>query len=153
MSRIRRPHQEQLAAEEALLLGRQTFEDVRGYWPLQTDETTGVTAHLDQVQEFVVTSSTADPGWQNTELLHGPLEDEVRERLAQGGGELRSTGSIGVLHPWARADGRRIQPGRVPDPVQPRPDLGGSRPTAAAAEAGRLPVLPLGVVLQSYARG
>ncbi len=25
---------EQMAAERALLLGRQTFEDFRGYWPL-----------------------------------------------------------------------------------------------------------------------
>lgn len=28
----------QFAAEEALLLGRQTFEDFRGYWPLITLE-------------------------------------------------------------------------------------------------------------------
>jgi hypothetical protein len=34
---------EHMAAETALLLGRQTFEDFRGYWPLQTDDTTGST--------------------------------------------------------------------------------------------------------------
>lgn len=96
--------QEQFAAEEALLLGRQTFEDFRGYWPLQNGDTTGVTAHLDRVQKFVVTSSTDDPGWQNSTLLHGPLEDEVRRLLAEGGGELGLTGSISVLHALVRAD-------------------------------------------------
>ena len=31
-------------AEDILLLGRQTFEDFRGFWPQQTDDQTGVTA-------------------------------------------------------------------------------------------------------------
>jgi dihydrofolate reductase len=31
----------QREAADALLLGRLTFEQMRGYWPLQTDDTTG----------------------------------------------------------------------------------------------------------------
>ena len=30
---------------DALLVGRQTFEDFRGYWPKQTDDPTGVTEY------------------------------------------------------------------------------------------------------------
>lgn len=33
------------AASDAVLLGRQTFEDFRGYWPHRTDESAG--AYLD----------------------------------------------------------------------------------------------------------
>lgn len=33
--------QEQSAAADAVLLGRVTFEQMRGYWPQQTDDTTG----------------------------------------------------------------------------------------------------------------
>ena len=32
---------EQMAGESALLLGRQTFEDFRGYWPQHEDEPAG----------------------------------------------------------------------------------------------------------------
>ena len=54
----------QSAEEDVLLLGRQTFEDFRGYWPLQTDDTTGVAQHLDRVDKRVVSSTLTDPGWQ-----------------------------------------------------------------------------------------
>jgi dihydrofolate reductase len=35
---------------DGLLLGRQTFEDFRDFWPRQTDDPTGITAYLTQVQ-------------------------------------------------------------------------------------------------------
>ena len=34
---------------DALLVGRQTFEDFRGYWPKQTDDPTGVTGYLNRL--------------------------------------------------------------------------------------------------------
>ena len=90
------------AAESALLLGRQTFEDFRGYWPLQTDDTTGFTAHLNQVQKYVVSSTMNDPEWENSTVLSGPLEDEVRALKATPGGEIGITGSISVVHALMR---------------------------------------------------
>jgi hypothetical protein len=45
----------------AELVGRQTFEDFRGYWPAQTDDTTGITDYLNQVQKYVVSSTLTDP--------------------------------------------------------------------------------------------
>ena len=39
----------QREAADALLLGRVTFEQMRGYWPLQTDDTTGITDYLNGV--------------------------------------------------------------------------------------------------------
>jgi dihydrofolate reductase len=45
-------------SSDAVLLGRQTFEDFRGYWPQHTDESAG--AYLDQVQKYVVSSSMTD---------------------------------------------------------------------------------------------
>jgi len=92
------------ATEGALLLGRQTFEDFRGYWPLQTDDTTGFTAHLNQVQKYVLSSTLSDPAWDNTTVLSGPLEEEVRTLKATPGGEIGITGSISVVHALMRAD-------------------------------------------------
>jgi len=97
--------QSQMAAEEALLLGRQTFEDFRGYWPLQTDDTTGSTAHLNRVHKYVVSSTMTDPAWSNSTVLSGRLEDEVAALKSRGdGGELGVTGSISVVHALMRAD-------------------------------------------------
>src|SRR3954470_5311140 len=97
--------QSQMAAEEALLLGRQTFEDFRGYWPLRTDDTTGSTAHLNRVHKYVVSSTMTDPAWSNSTVLSGRLEDEVAALKSRGdGGELGVTGSIGVVHALMRAD-------------------------------------------------
>jgi dihydrofolate reductase len=39
---------EQSAAADAVLFGRITFEEMRGYWPEQTDDTTGVTDYLNR---------------------------------------------------------------------------------------------------------
>jgi len=93
-----------IAAESALLLGRQTFEDFRGYWPQQTADTTGFTAHLNQVRKYVLSSTLSDPAWDNTTVLSGPLEEEVRTLKATPGGEIGITGSISVVHALMRAD-------------------------------------------------
>jgi dihydrofolate reductase len=96
--------QSQMATEEALLLGRQTFEDFRGYWPLQTDDTTGSTAHLNRVHKYVMSSTMTDPAWSNTTVLSGRLEDEVAALTSRGDGDLGVTGSISVVHALVRAD-------------------------------------------------
>ncbi len=41
---------EQFEAADALPLGRVTFEQMRGYWPLQTDDTTDITNHLNRLE-------------------------------------------------------------------------------------------------------
>ena len=48
-------------AEDDLILGRRIFEAFRGYWPQQTDDTTGFTDHLNRVRRCVVSSTMSDP--------------------------------------------------------------------------------------------
>jgi dihydrofolate reductase len=96
---------DQMATEEALLLERKTFEEFRGYWPLQTDDASGSSAHLNRVPKYVVSSTMTDPAWSNSTVLSGPLEDEVVALKAHGdGGDLGVTGSISVVHALMRAD-------------------------------------------------
>ena len=66
----------QMAEQDALLLGRHTFEAFRGYWPNQTDDTTGITDHLNRVQKYVLSTTLEDPGWEPTTILR--RLDEVR---------------------------------------------------------------------------
>ena len=89
----RRWSQEQMAKEEAVLLGRTTFEEMRGFWPHQTDDTTGVSDHLDRVQKYVVSTTMDDPEWQNSTVLRGL--DEVRELRDRE--ELQVTGSMTLV--------------------------------------------------------
>jgi dihydrofolate reductase len=84
------------ASSDAVLLGRQTFEDFRGYWPQHTDEPAG--AYLDQVQKYVVSSSMTDPQWHNSTILSGDPVGEVRRLKDSDGGDIMLTGSITLAH-------------------------------------------------------
>jgi dihydrofolate reductase len=89
---------EQAEAADALLLGRVTFEQFRGYWPLQTDDETGVAEYLNHVFKYVVSSTMKDPGWERSTVLSGDLEDDVRELKSELGKDIVVTGSITLVH-------------------------------------------------------
>jgi dihydrofolate reductase len=84
----------QSEAEDVLLLGRQTFTDFRGYWPQQTDDQTGVTAHLNRVHKVVVSSTLGDPGWENSTVVGADWRDHVRALKEEDGGDVVCTGSL-----------------------------------------------------------
>lgn len=83
---------------DALLVGRQTFEDLRGFWPHQTDDTTGITAYLNQVPKFVASSTMTDPGWENTDVLSGDMVKRVCSLKESDGKDIVLTGSISLSH-------------------------------------------------------
>jgi dihydrofolate reductase len=88
---------EGMAASDAFLVGRVTFEQLRGYWPLQTDDPTGVRDHLDQVAKYVVSRTLEDPAWERSTVLRGPLLDEVRQLKASPGNGIVATGSLSLM--------------------------------------------------------
>jgi dihydrofolate reductase len=81
---------------DALLVGRQTFLDFRGFWPDHTDTPTG--AYLEEVQKFVVSTTLEDPGWQHTTVLTGDPVEEVRALKGSDGGDIVLTGSMTLTH-------------------------------------------------------
>lgn len=83
---------------DALLLGRQTFEDFRGYWPEQADDKTGITDYLNRVRKYVVSSTMTEPGWRNSAVLSGDPVTEVRTLKGQPGTDIVVTGSITLCH-------------------------------------------------------
>jgi dihydrofolate reductase len=93
-----------MAREDALLLGRVTFEEFRGYWPLQSHDTTGITDHLNRVQKYVVSRTLQDPAWENTTVLSNAPLDAVRALKAQPGANLGVTGSITLCRALMEAD-------------------------------------------------
>ncbi|MGK2867531.1 MAG: dihydrofolate reductase family protein [Mycobacterium sp.] len=142
------------ATADALLLGRRTFEDFRGYWPAQTHDTTGVTDYLNTVHKYVVSSTMTDPDWANSTVLAGDPVDHVRTLTATPGGDIVVTGSITLCHaliaadivdeyrlftyPFVQGGGRRLFPGGTM--------LSGFSPAAAPMS------FPSGVTLVRWAR-
>lgn len=83
---------------DGFLVGRRTFEDLRGYWPRQTEDPTGITEYLNRVDKYVVSSTMTDPQWGNTTILSGDLVDQVRELKGKPGLDIVVTGSITLCH-------------------------------------------------------
>jgi hypothetical protein len=67
------------AKSDAFLTGRQTFEDLRSYWPKQLDDASGITKYLNEVRKYVVSSTITDPQWENTTILSGDPVQQVQE--------------------------------------------------------------------------
>ena len=84
-------------AADALLVGRRTFEELRGYWPQQTDDTTGIGEYLDRVAKFVFSTTLAEPDWRNTTVLSGPLAEEIAQLRDAPGADIVCTGSIKLV--------------------------------------------------------
>lgn len=119
---------------DALLLGRQTFEDFRSYWPQQADDRTGVAAYLNQVAKYVVSASLTEPGWENSTVLSGDPVTQVRALKEEPGRDIVVTGSITLCHALIEADlvdefrfftypvvqgrGRRLFPDGTKTPLQ-----------------------------------
>lgn len=119
---------EQAAASDGLLVGRVTFEEMRGFWPQQIGDTTGVTDHLNRVQKYVVSHSLEDPGWEGTTVLRGgdDLAAQIKQLRAEDGRDIVLTGSITLaehlfrlglvdelrllLYPVVLGTGRRLFP-------------------------------------------
>ncbi len=93
---------EQTEAADALVLGRVTFEEMRGYWPLQTDDETGIAEYLDSVSKYVVSSTMKDPEWERSTVLSGELEGNIRELKGKSGKDIVVTGSITLVHELIR---------------------------------------------------
>jgi dihydrofolate reductase len=90
---------EQSDAADAVLFGRVTFEQMRGYWPNQTDDTTGVTDYLNRVTKYVVSSTLTDPAWEHTTVLPADgFQDELRAVKSKPGKDIVTTGSITLVH-------------------------------------------------------
>lgn len=117
-------------AAAAMLFGRQTFEDLRGYWPQHSDEPAG--ASLARLQKYVVSRTLGDPGWRGSTVLSGDPLDEVRRLKGSGHEDLVVTGSITLTHalfeaglvdelrlfvyPAIQGRGRTLTPDGVPLP-------------------------------------
>src|SRR5215471_13955651 len=72
-----------LAAEDAMLLGRVTYQEWAGYWPTSTDEP--YASHINNIAKYVVSTTLDKVEWNNSTLLKGNLAEELASLKQQPG--------------------------------------------------------------------
>ena len=95
---------DELAASDALLLGRVTYEGFAAAWPGRTDEF-GFADKYNSMPKYVVSSTLSEPlEWENSTLLKGDLVEEVTKLKQQEGGDIMVHGSCTLVHALVDAD-------------------------------------------------
>ena len=91
---------EVIADQDAVLLGRRTWDDWAAFWP--TSEIEPFASFINSVQKFVVTSTPPASEWGNTTVVEGDLAAFVKELKRQPGGDIGVHGSISLTQTLLR---------------------------------------------------
>jgi len=78
---------------EASLLGRETYEIFAASWPQRTHNEFGIADKLNSEPKYVVSTSLEKVEWNNSTLIKGNVEEEIRRLKQQPGGMIRIVGS------------------------------------------------------------
>ncbi|MFI5587613.1 dihydrofolate reductase family protein [Amycolatopsis sp. NPDC051758] len=90
-----------MAAADAMLLGRVTYEGFAEAWPGQDDEGA---AFMNNVRKYVLSSTLSAVSWNNSTLLTGDPVEAIRALKAEAGGDIMTSGSTTVVR-WLLAEG------------------------------------------------
>jgi len=86
-----------MAASDALLLGRATYEEFASFWPDQPGGTQMVD-YINGVRKHVVSTTLEEPlGWNNSTLIGGDVAEEINALKEQPGENITITGSITLV--------------------------------------------------------
>jgi dihydrofolate reductase len=93
---------DELAAADAQLLGRITYEGFAKAWP--TMEGTGdFGVKMNSMPKYLVSKTLKNPEWTNTHVISDNVEDEIRSLKARPGGDLLLAGSGQLFNALMRA--------------------------------------------------
>jgi dihydrofolate reductase len=87
-----------MAASDALLLGRATYQEFASYWPYQNSADQPYTDYLNSTPKFVVSTTLEEPlEWQNSTLIKGNLAEEITELKRLPGKDITIIGSAALV--------------------------------------------------------
>ena len=83
-----------IATQDAVLLGRRSYDEWAGYWPDSDIEP--FASFVNGVPKYVATSTPLDRTWDRSQVVDGDLITFVRDLKARPGGDVGVHGSISV---------------------------------------------------------
>jgi dihydrofolate reductase len=86
-----------MAAADAFLMGRRTYELFAGHWALITDPADVLAAKLNGMPKYVVSTTLRHLDWSNSTLLQGDVFEAVAQLKRQPGNELQVHGSAALV--------------------------------------------------------
>ena len=91
-----------MAASDALLLGRVTYEAFAAFWPNQPGGTP-IVDYINSVPKYVVSTTLEGPlGWNNSFLIGGDAAEGVAALKTQDGKDITIVGSDTLAHSMLR---------------------------------------------------
>jgi dihydrofolate reductase len=83
-----------IATQDAVLLGRRTYDEWAGFWP--TSDIEPFATFINGVEKFVVTSATPGVTWANTTVVDGDVDEFITELKQRSGGDIGVHGSVSL---------------------------------------------------------
>lgn len=90
-----------MAAADAMLLGRVTYEGFAEAWPGQADEGA---EFMNSVRKYVLSSTLSEVAWNNSTLLTGDSAEAIRALKVSPGGDIMTSGSTTAVR-WLLSEG------------------------------------------------
>src|SRR2546426_12076331 len=94
---------DELAASDALLLGRKTYEIFAAYWPKAKDDA-GFADKMNNLAKHVVSTTLKKADWNNSKLIRTNVADEVRKLKQQPGKDILVYGSAKLVNTLLQHD-------------------------------------------------
>ncbi|WP_404800105.1 dihydrofolate reductase family protein [Amycolatopsis eburnea] len=93
-----------MAAADAMLLGRVTYEGFAEAWPGRTVEDDEGAEFMNSVRKYVLSSTLTEVTWNNSTLLTGDPAEAIRALKAEPGGSIMTSGSTTAVR-WLLTEG------------------------------------------------
>jgi len=94
--------QSAIDAQDAILLGRVTYQDWVDYWPTSTDEP--FASFINNTPKYVVSTTLNKVEWQNSTLISGDLAAAINKLKQQPGKNIGTAGSPTLVRSLLQAD-------------------------------------------------